>query len=489
MTWLRKKCLIGSLLSLMSCYGCKTINRENATAATLAAESQAKNGVQCSAADALSQGKLQGQEIYDLTARCVFSDSFHEVRIQILGETFEKVLADGQNDVDSGYGHVIELNLDGHPIKNVGIKVRGNTSKGNLKRQFKFKFDETEMFSIWNGKTETKEFSENKDRTYFGLASFSVRASANDPAMIRENISSFVFSKVAQAAPTSLRGPLVYRTAFTKLLVSYNQTKEEGTFKQKIGNYYYDDKGFYSLTEDINKTFLNTRFASKDKKLDNFHLIEADKGVASFNAKQYTRKGWSAEYVKGKKAKSEEDLKEADALILKLGELLVDKTSDDDLAKQIDIDSVVNYMAGALLSGHWDSILANANNDYLFFNNTTQKWQVIVWDLDNSQGANHDIYKSFMSDDLFQPAKKKPNAIFTTVFAKNRPKFRNTLKQRVQQYFTSIYASGEFDRAVDKYDEVVRKHSLGWENYNKQNYTDIKKFAKQRYDVIKTQLQ
>ena len=445
----------------------------------------------CGELDPTLSETMSGAAIFDLTSRCVFNRDVHDVHIRILAETFQKVLDDGCADKDSGFGHVIELVFDGKSIQDVGIKVRGNTSRCNPKRQFKFKFDVKEAFSVFQGAQETKTFPANDGRTFFGLEGFSVRTSGNDPSMIRERISSKVVAATESLAPTTERGAPVYRVAFTKFYVSHNRAAAQGpesTFTRLIDGYYYDYKGFYSLAENIDKTYLRTRFEGDGTKLSGFYSYQADQAEAYFEKEKYKSSGWHADYANGKKVGDAATTAAAKAKLFELFSLLASNPSEADLAAQIDVENVVNYVSSAMLNGHWDSILANRNNDILFFNGGKMRWQIIAWDLDNTQGALIDQYHGLMSSDIFKPAKANKGKLFEVLFAEIHPGFRAKLQGRLKALLTGPESEANFNQTVDALEGTVQSSVEGWEGYSHQAFQDIKYFSAARRNAILPQL-
>jgi hypothetical protein len=471
---------------------CRTSENDVGSQASDSSRNAPAANVDCKAVEPISSLKdVTGQDSFELSTQCIFNRANHEVRVRILGETFQKVLDDGCNNRDTGYGHVIELNFDGHRIQNVGIKVRGNTSKCNPKRQFKFKFDSKEQFSVRMGRIESKKFPENKDRRFFGLAGYSVRASANDPSMIREKLSSRIFAKISDLAPTSPRGALVYQMSFTKLFVSFGRTQREGpegSFSRLLDGYYYDYKGLYALAENIDEVFLQSRFQERGQKLKDFTLVQADLARAYFERKKYRRDGWSLSLVGGHEPEDEIDLKAGDETLLTFFDKLNSAVTDDDLAAFISIDSIVNYTAGAIVTGHWDSLLANRNNDFILFDPKEKKWKVVAWDLDNSLGALHDSYESLMTNDIFRPAERNPSRLFEIVFSDKHPSFRQMLKDRLKDILDGAYSKSEFEDTVDRLQGTINQNAESWEGATRQDFEDLKEFANSRRSKIAPQL-
>lgn len=497
---LHNLCILATALLTFVATGCRTsahsevldAGDQPATVETATAgDTPPAAPIDCGEVSPISSDAMRGDALFDLTSRCVFDRDVHQVRIRILSETFQKVLDDGCASRDSGFGHVLELVFDGKKIQNVGIKVRGNTSKCNSKRQFKFKFDVKEIFSVWQGVKEMKQFPGNDGRTFFGLEGFSVRTSGNDPSMIRERVSSRLFANAESLVPTAQRGGLVYRVAFTKFLVSFGRTASEGPegpFTRLIDGFYYDYKGFYSLAENIDKTFLRSRFQVNDQKLKGFYLYQSDLAAAYFDRAHYTRKGWSQEYVDGKKTEEEADIAAGESKLFELFDLLASGADDATLEKAIDVENVVNYVAAAILAGHWDSMLANRNNDLLFFNGAKKKWQIITWDTDNTQGALIDQYHALMSNKIYSPARDNESKLFTELFAESRPVFRAKLAKRLEDFIDGFSSEAKFNPMIDELKGRVQSSLEGWEGFNPQAFEDIKNFAKARRDSVRSQL-
>jgi hypothetical protein len=434
-----------ALAVLTTVVACKSTGAGDGAASAVKADDGA--GSACADVQATT-GILTGAQTFELSSRCLFNAEGHEIHMKIYGPTFEKVVRDSCNNVDSGYGWVRELWIDGHRIENVGIKGRGNTSNCNEKLQFKLKFNAKKVFEAGS---EDKEFAANKDRRVFGLEGVSLRASQNDPTMLREKTSSRLFTALSDLKPTTRRGPLVYRGTFARVFASFMRPESQGpetTFQHLIDGFYYDFKGTYTLTENIDETFLYQRFQAAGEDLEHFYLLQADLARAQTDRAHYTRSGWAAEYADGKEVKNENGKVKAEQKLFELMDRLAEpNVSEARLEELIDVDSMVNYVAGAMLAGHWDSFLSGRNNDFLFFDG--QKWQVIVWDLDNSLGANNGIRDQFMSDNIYAPASEKPQALFTTLFAESHPTFRAKLKSRLHDMLAGFYGTSAFNGKVD----------------------------------------
>ena len=484
---------------------------------------------------------MGGQEIFDITSKYVFNREHHKIYIRIHQVIFDKVLEDGANGVDSGYGLVDEFYLDDDRITNVGIRVRGNTSAGQFKRQFKFKFDIEHAFAWRDGCVQTVYFEKQDDRRFFGLHSFSVRASQNDPSKIREMLSGKVFRECALGTkdhqrPWRTNGGLVYRAAFGTLYVTNGRKVEEGkddrypNYRVAHNGYLYDPKGLYVMTEDIDKTFLKTRFERFPNEKVKGYLYQADYGKAYFDKEKYTRTGWKMKLVKGKKPKDEEDYEKGDEKMFDLIHTLTGNPSDIILREDLDMDSMNAYLAGACFCTHWDSLVANRNNDYMFYWKRDvlddemnavlddcgdpveeHKWYAITWDLDNtlwddpsSSSEVRNPYRDWFSNYIYEPAEKdsKKTNLIETVFNSGRKSITDVYDNKLREILKGYYSESEYNREVDELGKRVKDaiedtrkvvSQAGWntswgEKYRPEDYSVIKKHAADRRHKFWAQL-
>ncbi|CAN8069373.1 unnamed protein product [Agarophyton chilense] len=487
------------------------------------------------------QPDMTGAAIFDISSSNIFNRDNHKIHIRIHQLVFDKVLSDGAADIDSGYGLVDEFCLDGHKIENVGIKVRGNTSAANIKRQFKFKFDAEETFAWREGSMQQVTFPVNDDRRFFGEQGFSVRASQNDPSRIRETLAGKVFREATLGEqdpqrPWRTRGALVYRTAFATLYVTNGRTVEEGydsghpEYRVPFEGKLYDPKGLYVITENIDKTFLKTRFERFDEDKVKGYLFQADKGMAYFQKDKYSRTGWKCELVKGKKPKDEEDFLKADEKMLDLIDFLDEMPHEEKIRSRFDMDSLNGYLGGALLATHWDSLAANRNNDFMFYlkrdilddemnpvldeqgePREEKKWYMITWDLDNTlwdrPGGSEvqDPYKSWFSNYLYDPARKEEckTRLLENIFDRSEnEQIRSAYRHVLRDLLDGFYSESEYEKEVDSLmkrtgdaiEETRREVAAAewqkeWgERNNPQDFEEIKSHARVRRSKVGGQL-
>lgn len=487
---------IVTLLSLMGLTpSCRMTGSENL--------SDPKDNSPCEQAE--TDNKLKGKEIYSLTKECLFNDDVHTILIQIHGQTMDKVLGDGCNGIDSGYGHVHAFTINGKKFENVGIKVRGNTSRCNEKRQFKIKFNPKKAFRKWN---DTVVWDKKyKKRRAYGLNTLNLRASTNDPSMIRERLSSEIFNQVENLKPTFKRGGPAYRVSFAKVFITFEQTEPDPdrNFTRKIGKYYYDYRGLYSLAEDIDDVFIKSRLGNAPGVLFKGNLAKA-----TFLPGSYHRNHYETEEVILTDEQEEAGIDEkehADALMKKFIEDIKNANSEDDWHHLVNVDSFLNYVAGIALTGHWDSLIGNANNDLIFYNEKTKKWQIIVWDLDNTLGVQMVSWDQgrnqfhFHGNRFIGPGMgifhlgnlKFP--LFERLLHRNNPNFRAQLKDRLRKAVTpssnseyGFFSKNKMNERVTYFRKATSGHVESWEGYNPIHYEPIYYFSNMINDKLRDQL-
>jgi len=363
----------------------------------------------CSEDDGISSGSnprfTETAWLYDDTV-------VRTVKITINPSYFTNVVWTQYTNVtgDKEYALAASISIDGAVVSNVGIRTRGNTSKDNHKRQFKISFDCVKAFT--NAATDAfVEFPLNGDRRFRGSKKLNFRASQNDPTIIREKVASYIFQQA---------GSLASRVGFAKVY---------------INEAYW---GLYLTVEQIDKTFLDSRLSENDGNLYK----------AFYNP--------SAPFFQ---------VGNEDSFDLKTNEVLNDKSGltaffsglnsaadGSAVSSLVDIDNVINYLAAAVLVGHWDSNLGIGNNDYLY-DHSDGKFRIVAWDLDNTFGSEWIV--SVLDSSIY---KMNNNANYTLLFDKimadssMKSKFENKLKSLL----SSVYNTTDLYAKIDGWKSVIQ---------------------------------
>lgn len=280
----------------------------------------------------------------------------HEINIRFSDADYWKKLSDDYNTGSNEYV-MATLTVNGTPFDSVGVRFKGNSSfrHPNSKKPFKLKFDKFKNRQRWDG-----------------LAEVHLNNAWNDPTLMREKIHLDLCGALGIPAP---------RCNFVRLLIN--------------GEYF----AFYSLVEQVDKTFLQTRFDSKDGIL--FKAIDGLKGSASARS-DFRRLGPNREAYQDMYELKSGTPSDAWTLLLSLIDTIHHANdAESGLAQMMSVERLCLALAVDNFLGNFDSYAGSARNFYVYFNPLTQRWEWIVWDvglsfglyvLGSSNAANMDFF-------------------------------------------------------------------------------------------------
>lgn len=215
----------------------------------------------------------------------------------------------------------------------VGIRLRGNTSRSKPKKSFKIKF---------------KEFGGQK---FFDLKKFNLKAEVNDPSLVREMLTLRAFRNMNVPAA---------RTHHAEVYIN--------------GEY----MGVYLNVEQIDDEFVQARFV-----YDAGNIYKCYWGANLLNDGQIYDEG-IYELETNKLANDRSVL----ANFVKVLNTTPSSSFEEELEKVFDVDRFIRYLAVEVLTGHWDAYSYNKNNFYLYENDTTGLVEFIAYDTDNTFGLD-----------------------------------------------------------------------------------------------------
>ena len=142
------------------------------------------------------------------------------------------------------------------------------------------------------------------------------------------------------------------------------------------GKYDKELLGYYTLVEDIGKSFLRDRFGT-DK-----GLLMKPEGVRDF---EYRGEKWDS-YKKPYAAKREATKEESDRLIAfsKLIHKADDPTFRKEIESYVDVDNYLRFLAVTSFIANTDSFFALGHNYCLYLHPQSHKLHFIPWDLDRA---------------------------------------------------------------------------------------------------------
>ena len=293
-------------------------------------------------------------------------------------------------------------------IDEIGIRLKGNKSKGNIYNEqkgiqnlnhFKIKINETfddvkdgylenEYYIDESGKSTLSEEGKNirKNRTFANMEKIDLKWNRNfDTTFIREIYAFKLFRENKIAAPN-------IGLATMNINIKENEKNSEYlgvyTIHEVIDKKFIDN----NLLNDNNEYLINKNADYKDKDLykakwsningfwiganltkDSSYGIEDD-----FNQKSYNYN------LKTNKKKS--DFSSIKNLIDGINNV----NSKEDIEKYVDINYFIKFAAVSYVTGNVDDIKNNYNNYYLYFynDNDVEKMIIIPYDYDISFGIN-----------------------------------------------------------------------------------------------------
>jgi spore coat protein CotH len=218
-------------------------------------------------------------------------------------------------------------------VFDVGIRLRGNTSRNHPKKSFKLKF---------------KEFEGEK---FFDQKKFNLKAENNDPSFTREMLALQTFRRNNMAAARSHHTEVYINGEYMGLYLNVEQLDDEfvqSRFDNDSGNLY---KCTWPATlEDDGQIYDDDIYELKTNKDIN------DRSVL-------------AHFVHVLNNSPDEEFEGA-------------------LEEVFNVEKYLKYLAVEALTGHWDGYSYNKNNFYLYENDDTGLIELMPYDVDNTFGID-----------------------------------------------------------------------------------------------------
>ncbi len=273
----------------------------------------------------------------------LYDGALHKIELVFEADTL-KALYDSANRWTDHYFPATFIYDDVDTMKNVGIRIKGNSSRNAHKQSLKVSID---------------EFDNQK---YQKLKTFNLNGDHNDPSMLREFLSAYVMQKA---------GIPCLRANTIKLFIN-------GTFS-----------GMFTHTEQVNKKFIDSRFGD-----DNGNLYKcswpADLGWIDNNPDTYKNIiNPSPLNERAYELKTNEDEDDYTDFVQLLN-VINNSTAGNfiaDIEAIFDVQTYLKTLAAEVLIGHWDNYYYNKNNYHLYHNPVTNKFVYLPYDMDNTFGV------------------------------------------------------------------------------------------------------
>lgn len=227
-------------------------------------------------------------------------------------------------------------------MRDVGFRLRGNTSRASAKKSFKVKFN----FYTSGIK-------------YQGVKELNLNGSHNDPTMVREKLFYDAWN---------LTGLPPRRSSFAKVY---------------INNAYY---GLYINIEELDDDWLQRVFGTDDGNLYKC-IYPADLKYISNNQSSYKNVFHSAG-VRAYDLKTN-DLTDDYTDLARLCQVINTPTDFEcQIQKVLNVQGFLKAYAAEIAAGNWDDYAYNKNNFFLYHNPKTDLFEFISYDTDNTFGVD-----------------------------------------------------------------------------------------------------
>ncbi len=446
-----------------------------------------------------------GEALWNETQSKLFNGQIHTIYIKMNQASWNQLHDDEKNNHceksdDVKWVHARYFVFDDIPMKDVAMKVRGNTSRCIPRLQFRVSFERTHGVYSRQGNEPWHEVQYDdaakaaiKDRTLYGLDELNLRRSFNDSSskndsgngmLAREPVATWAAAEAEKVASTTVRGPPVYRTAYA--LVEFQLCSSDAD--NKCANRF---RRAYVVAESLDKAFFRMRYDDR-----NPTVFAMSHGCALKGDDGFSLRCVQPEYIEGKKLHDGDDEQEARALSYLTGPKGLKTRLDAagtaaEVGEVLDLDNVMNYASVATTVGHWDSAYGNFNNDLLYFHAPSGKWKLIIWDMDNTMdydgpgGPGH-LYS-------YADVAKEPRILFDKLF--DLPELNARLKQRLGAYLSTIYDDqgkgpirDEIIRVRDQYIAKMNGELVSGERQNLDRAREMLDYTKTRYRVLQEQI-
>lgn len=231
-------------------------------------------------------------------------------------------------------------------VDNVGIRVRGNTSRAAIKKSWKLSFN-----------------TFVPDRKFHGLEKMNLNGEHNDPSIIRSSLAMDLYRKTQTASS---------RTHHVLLKINDGSQVD----------------GVQIHVEQIDEEFVQAWFANKDSSLYKCLF----KGARANLNWVWPGDGDAYKNLGGGETYEEKNLDSPNYADLAEFIDFINQSSDalfaDELGKRFSLDNFLRAMATDVAVGNWDNYWFGANNYYLFFNADSGRFEYIPYDVDNTFGVD-----------------------------------------------------------------------------------------------------
>lgn len=272
------------------------------------------------------------------------NDVVPKINIIIPADSLEAILAPGNEESNYHY-HATFIFDNGEIIdtlEDVGFRLRGNTSRYSEKKSFKISFNTYEPGRKW-----------------YGLEKLNINGEHNDPSIARSKIGWDLMREIGVPASRSNHVELYFNNQYI---------------------------GVFINVEHIDEEFVQLRFGNNDGNLFKC-LWPADLQYKGSNPNLYKEAPFGRRTYSLKTNTAEDDYSDIANFIDVLNNTPIGNLPCE-LEKVFNVDNYLKAVVVDVLTANWDGPIYNKNNFYLYHNLSTNQFEYIPYDLDNTLGID-----------------------------------------------------------------------------------------------------
>ena len=303
-----------------------------------------------------------------------------------------------------------DFSIDGKSFKDVGLRYKGNGTFAQGRNKISMKLNLTKY---------------QKGQKLAGMSMLNLANNITDAGWMNEELAYKLFRDAGAPSP---------RSSYAKVYVTI-----PGQMERRY-------MGLYSLIEEVDDTFVQTRFGSKGGALMKPVALSLFTDLGD-NWKAYNQiYDPKTEITDAHKARFFEFCK------------IVTKGSDEEFAAKlpeyINLDNLARFVAVDVYLSDFDGFLNNGQNYYMYLDPKTNKFNFMAWDQDhgfgqmgrasNPQTENFSIYHPWSSRNRF----------LARVFAV--PAFKDLYLARMREFSKTIFEPARLFAEVDDLAPVLR---------------------------------
>ncbi|NNC96046.1 MAG: T9SS type A sorting domain-containing protein [Chitinophagales bacterium] len=333
----------------------------------------------------------------------IFDDQVvSEVQIWIDQQSLDAILSDVHSDVEYPATFVFIHPSFSDTIVDVGFRLRGNTSRVSAKKSWKIS-----MNTFLPG------------RKFMGLEKLNINGEHNDPTVMRSKLCWDLCREMQIPAPRSNHVALY------------------------INGHY---RGIHINVEHIDEEFVRSRFGNRSGNLYKCYwgsdLTYIDDNPASYMDKSYELKTNT----------DENDFSDLAEFIKVLNKSSL-STRACELREVFNVDDYLRSMAMDILTGNWDGPLINKNNFYLYHNSSTDQFEYIPYDLDNTFGIDW-LGQDWGTRSVYDWTSDPNRPLFTKLM--DIQEFRDLLSYYMDEIISTYFNSSTLDPKIDNTAQMIR---------------------------------